>query len=406
MLLRLTAAALVMAGAAMAEPLGQFRDHRDIGNPKHPGAAQYDAGTGTYRITGGGQNMWADHDDFHYVWKKMSGDVRATANVVFFSPSPTPGAPGYVHRKGGFVLRQDLDPDSAYVDVLRMGNKQLSIQYREKKGDQTHLIWINTGRQGTIRLEKTGDYATLSVPGAGGGLHHAGGSFKLKIAGPYYIGLGVCPHDDNVTETMDFSHVVIAPLKAPGKPKLESTLQTMQVINPWEQTAVVNVVGRIENPGWSADSATFTYGSGGRRYRVSADGMEIAPPVKIADDTARTDNGVSPDGRWVYFGDKGKLWRAHPDGGARMAVTSDAATRDWSPHVSPDGKWLLYASAAAGAPAQTDMTVRLAPIAEGVPDIGKTVTMAKLYGGPGVLDFAPWSPDSKNFAFVSLRPTN
>jgi hypothetical protein len=399
---RLTIAALMLGTMAVrAEPLGQFSDHRDIGNPKHPGSAQYDAATGTYRVTGGGQNMWADHDDFHYVWKKMSGDVRATTDVAFFSPSPAPGAPGYVHRKGGIVLRQDLDPDSAYVDVLRMGNKQLSIQYREKKGDQTHLIWINTDRQGAIRLDKAGDYATLWVPGPDGKLRHAGGAFKLKITGPYYIGLGVCPHDDNVTETMDFSHVTIAPLK-PQKAAPESTLQTMQVINPWEQTGVVNVAGKIENPSWSSDGASFTFGNGGTAWRVTADGGE---PQKAQAVNAAGDNGVTPDGHWVYFSDKGKLWRAHPDGGDRMAVTS-GDTRDWSPHVSPDGKWLLYASAPAGTPQETDIEIRLVPLVDGTPDMAKAQTMAKLYGGPDSLAFAPWAPDSKNFAFVSLRPAH
>ncbi|HEY0266802.1 MAG TPA: hypothetical protein VGC16_08625 [Rhizomicrobium sp.] len=406
MVARLAAAALVLGmGGACAEPLGQFSDHRDIGNPKHPGSARFDKTASTYRITGGGQNMWADHDDFHYVWKKMSGDVRATTDVAFFSPSPAPGAPGYVHRKGGIVLRQDLDPDSAYVDVLRMGNKQLSIQYREKKGAQTHLIWINTDRQGTVRLEKAGEYATLSVPGPDGKLRHAGGSFKLKITSPYYIGLGVCPHDDNVTETMDFSHVTIVPLKTAEKPKMESTLQTMQVSNPWEQTGVVNVVGKIEHPAWSGDGASFTYSNGGRTWRVTAEGGE---PQKADDAKTAAGNSASPNGRWVYFSDKGKLWRAHPDGQERTKITFEDDSADWSPHPSPDGQWLLYGASRPGADLAngTDVEVRLVPIHDGVPDISKTLTMAKLYGGADTLNFSPWSPDSKNFAFVSLRPTN
>src|SRR5665213_1839696 len=237
-----TAALLAMTATAWGEPLGQFAGNQDIGKPRHPGSASYDARIGTYRITAGGQNMWANHDDFHYVWKKMSGNVRATVDVSFVSPSPPPGAPGVIHRKGGIVLRQDLDPDSAYVDVLRMGNQQLSLQVREKKGDETHLIWINTARQGAVRLEKIGDYVYLSVPGADGKLHHAGGSFKLHIPGPYYIGLGVCPHDDDKTETMDFTNVKFEPAHGVAFPR-DATLQTMAVANAHEdqleQTAVV-----------------------------------------------------------------------------------------------------------------------------------------------------------------------
>lgn len=400
------AALLAMTAFAAAEPLGQFTDHQDIGKPRHPGSASYDAKTQTYRITGGGQNMWATHDDFHYVWKKMSGDVRATVDLAFVSPAPPPGAPGVIHRKGGIILRQDLDPDSAYVDVLRMGNEQLSLQYREKKGDETHLIWINTARQGTVRLEKIGDYVYLSVPGADGKLHHAGGSFKLHLTGPYYIGLGVCPHDDNKTETMDFKNLKIEPAKSVAWGK-DATLQTMAVANTHEdqleQTAVVTSSQGLSDIAWSADGKSLTYRSGGGTWRVSADGMETRAPEKSTAATAPRENNA-----WVYYSDakSGKLWRVRANGGERAQVTRTGGTRDFAPHVSPDGKWLLYASAPAGTPAgkDSDLEIRLIPIANGNPDLGRAVTMAKPYGGADALAFNPWSHDSKNFAFVSHQP--
>lgn len=400
------AALLAMSAFAAAEPLGQFTDHQDIGKPKHPGAASYDAKTGTYRVTGGGQNMWANHDDFHYVWKKMSGDVRATVDAAFVSPAPPPGAPGVIHRKGGIVLRQDLDPDSAYVDVLRMGNEQLSLQYREKKGDETHLIWINTARQGTVRLEKIGDYAYLSVPGADGKLHHAGGAFKLHITGPYYVGLGVCPHDDAKTETMDFKNLKIEAAKAVAFPR-DATLQTMAVANAHEdqleQTAVVTTTRGLSDVAWAPDGKSLTYKSGGTVWRVAADGMETRAPEK-ADAAAA---GPRENNAWVYYGDSktGKLWRVRPNGSGRTQVTMDGGMRDFSPHVSPDGKWLLYASAPAGkAGKDTDLEIRLAPVANGNPDLARAVTMARPFGGADALDFNPWSPDSRSFAFVSRQP--
>jgi TolB protein len=397
------AALLAMTAFASAEPLGQFTGHQDIGKPRHPGAASFDAKTGTYTITGGGQNMWATHDDFHYAWKKMSGDVRATVDVNFVSPAPPPGAPGIIHRKGGIVLRQDLDPDSAYVDVLRMGNQQLSLQYREKKGDETHLIWINTAAQGTVRLEKIGDYVYLSVPGADGKLHHAGGSFKLHLTGPYYIGLGVCPHDDDKTETMAFKNVKFEAARGAGFGK-DATLQTMAVANAHEdqleQTAVVTTSGAISAVAWSPDGKSLTYRSGGAGWRVPADGMETKAPEK-----AEAAAGPRENSAWVYYSDarSGQLWRVRANGTGRAQVTS-GGSRDFSPHVSPDGKWLLYASAPAGSAKDSDLEIRLAPVLNGNPDLGKAVTMAKPFGGAHALDFNPWSPDSKSFAFVSRQP--
>lgn len=398
-------ALLAMTAMVAAEPLGQFTDHQDIGKPRHPGAASYDAKTGTYTITGGGQNMWATHDDFHYAWKKMSGDVRATVDVTFVSPAPPAGAPGVIHRKGGIVLRQDLDPDSAYVDVLRMGNEQLSLQYREKKGDETHLIWINTAHQGAVRLEKIGDYVYLSVPGADGKLHHAGASFKLHITGPYYIGLGVCPHDDNKTETMAFRNLKIEAAKGASFAK-DATLQTMAVANAHEdqleQTAVVTTTKGLSDVAWSSDGKSLTYRSGGATWRVPTDGMETKAPEKI--DAAAT--GPRENNAWVYYADakSGGLWRVRANGSDRAPVTSGGETRDFAPHVSPDGKWLVYASTAKAKATNSDLEIRLAPVANGNPDMGKAVTMAKAYGGADTLAFNPWSPDSKSFAFVSHQP--
>jgi hypothetical protein len=400
-------ALLATTAFAAAAPLGQFTDHQDIGKPRHPGSASYDATTRTYRITAGGQNMWANHDDFHYVWKKMSGDVRASVDLTFVSPAPPPGAPGVIHRKGGIILRQVLDPDYAYVDVLRMGNEQLSLQYREKKGDETHLIWINTARQGTVRLEKIGDYVYLSVPGADGKLHHAGGSFKLHLTGPYYIGLGVCPHDDSKTETMAFKNLKIEPAKSVAWTK-DATLQTMAVANTHEdqleQTAVVTTTGGLGDVAWESDGKSLTYRSGGAFWRVAAEGMETKAPQKIATAAA----GPRENTAWVYYSDakSGKLWRVRPNGSGRAQVTKDSGTRDFSPHVSPDGKWLLYASAPAGTTARrdSDLDIRLIPIANGNPDLDRAVTMAKPYGGADALAFDPWSADSKSFAFVSHQP--
>jgi TolB protein len=57
--------------------VGIFANHGDVGKPSTigPGSVIYDAATGTYTVTGGGENMWGTADHFHYVWIKVSGDV-------------------------------------------------------------------------------------------------------------------------------------------------------------------------------------------------------------------------------------------------------------------------------------------------------------------------------------------
>mgnify|MGYP001793404030 CR=1 FL=1 len=98
------AVAAMIAAPALAGQIGQLTEHRDIGQPASPGTASYDRGTGTYRITAAGRNLWADHDDFHFALKRMSGDVIADTGLDFLTPSPAPDATGFLHRKGGIVL--------------------------------------------------------------------------------------------------------------------------------------------------------------------------------------------------------------------------------------------------------------------------------------------------------------
>ncbi len=397
-------AAGVAAGAATPQPVGQFVDHHDIGTPRFPGSSSHDAKTGTYAVTGGGANMWAGHDDFQFMWKPMSGNVAMQTDLDFTSPKPAPTAGGFLHRKGGVVLRQDLDPDSAYVDAIRMSNDQLSLQYREVKGGQTRLIWINTSRLGSVKLEKIGDYAYLSVPGPDGRLRRAGGSFKLKITGTYYIGLGVCAHDNGTRETMAFRNVKITPLPANATGRSNDTaLQTIQVANEFEQTVLHRATGPIAIAGWSPDGKDIVYRTGGALY--SATGWDSDRVAKLAGPAPAL--AAIPAGDWVYSsgpaGSASGLWRARADGTGRTRIATGKGSA-FDPRLSPDGKWLVYLATETPVrtlAATTDVALRRMPVADGAPQPAKAITLSKFRGGAGSLDKAAWSPDSRLIAFVT-----
>ena len=74
---------LLNLSSASAAQLGIFEDHGDVGTVLHAGEIIYDAGNWIYTISGSGENMWAGVDDFHFAWKKVSGDVLITADILF-----------------------------------------------------------------------------------------------------------------------------------------------------------------------------------------------------------------------------------------------------------------------------------------------------------------------------------
>ena len=120
---------LVSASVAVgADTFGLFENHGDIGAPLRAGSVEHDTARGTYTVAGGGVNMWFTNDAFQFVWKKVSGDVTLAADIAFL------GAGGDPHRKACLLVRQSLEPDSAYADAVLHGDGLNSLQYRETKG--------------------------------------------------------------------------------------------------------------------------------------------------------------------------------------------------------------------------------------------------------------------------------
>jgi len=195
---------------AQSQPLGIFTDHGDVGKPSTigPGSATYDGATKTYTIAGGGENMWASADHFHYVYKKMSGDVALEATIAFGSSNPTTGTPNG-HRKACLIIRQTLDSDSVYADAAAHGEGLTSLQWRDVKGAATQEVQSNVVGPKRLRIEKRGNYVSMWIGDGSGSLRPAGGSARIEFTGDFYVGLGVTAHDTGRIETATFSDVTL-----------------------------------------------------------------------------------------------------------------------------------------------------------------------------------------------------
>ena len=135
---------------------GVFEGHGDIGTVLHPGSSEYDATHHSYTLSGSGENMWGNSDNFQLVWKKVTGDARLTAKIAFS------GKGGNEHRKAVLMVRQSLDADSVYADVALHGDGLTSLQYRDEKGAATHEIQSqHSERRTSLRIEKRGDYVYM-----------------------------------------------------------------------------------------------------------------------------------------------------------------------------------------------------------------------------------------------------
>ncbi len=329
--------------ASQSPKLGLFDRNGDIGAVKLQGSVEYDEAAKTYTVAGGGENMWGATDAFHYIWKRVSGDLAIAADIRFI------GNGGNAHRKACLIIRQSLDPDSAYADAALHGDGLTSLQYREVKGGPTREIQSNVKAPGRIQIEKRGDYVFMSISRPAGRenelLQSAGGSFRIKLNEPFYVGLGVCAHDNSVLEKAVFSKVE---LKQPPQRLLESTLETV-AISSKDRRVVYTKQAHFEAPNWSPDGKFLLFNQAGRIYRLPVAGSHAIEPQLIDTGFAtrcNNDHGISPDGRQLVISDQSQesrrslIYVLPIEGGTPRRVTELAPSywHGWS----PDGKMLAY----------------------------------------------------------------
>lgn len=180
--------------------LGLFTAQSDIGDPALPGSASFDSAQNRYVVSGAGANMWDKKDEFHFVWRSISGDFSLTATVRF--PKQEPPS----HRKAALMARQSLDDDASYADAVVHGSGLTELQFREAKGDVTHAIRFPVDAPVQIRLERKDGWFMMYAGREGQPLQELG-AYALKLNEPFYLGLGVCSHNAARIETAVFSDV-------------------------------------------------------------------------------------------------------------------------------------------------------------------------------------------------------
>jgi TolB protein len=191
------------SGTALAQTneLGIFTNQGSVGQTPPGSTAHYDAANGEYRITGGGANVWGTSDAFYFVWKKASGDVTLTADVQWVGTSSAE------HRKALLMVRQSLEPGSAYADAVSHGNGLTSLQFRGAANEQTYQVMTQVEGTVRLRIERKGSRFTMYAGKPNEELKVVGPVEYVGLQDPVYVGLGVCSHVATTLETAIFSNV-------------------------------------------------------------------------------------------------------------------------------------------------------------------------------------------------------
>jgi TolB protein len=249
-----------------------------------------------------------------------------------------------------------------------------------------------------LRLAKRGEYVYMALSTAGGGPSVAGGWLRIPIQGTFYVGIGVCSHDKDVSETAVFSNVELTtPSASAGQPALYSTLETVAVDSA-DRRVVYLAPGRFEAPNWTRDGTSFLFNREGHIERLPVSGGK--PQIIDTGFATRcnNDHGISPDGTQLAISDNSQeehnslVYIVPIAGGAPRRITQKSPSywHGWS----PDGKTLAFVGQRNG-----DFDIYTIPAVGGA--VGGEET--RLTTAKGLDDGPEYSPDGKYIYFNSER---
>ncbi len=334
---------LTLSAKAQEMSLGVFEHSADVGQPKVAGSITYDAAKHEYTLAGAGLNMWTNHDEFQFVWKKIKGDFIVTARGEFLAEG------GDQHKKFGWIARANLDADAPHVNAALHGNGDAYLLWRPAAGVITQGKLSPYKKADVVQLERKGSRWTMSIA-------RFGEPFvteeiaDVELPEELYVGLFMCSHRADDLQKVAIRDVRITiPAKddfVPYRDYIGSNLEILDVATG-RREIVYHVADSFQAPNWTPDGKSLIYSHNGRLVRFDLATRE-ATPIDTADRTRNNnDHVLSPDGNWIGLsnnnredGNKSIVYVVPINGGTPRRITPNGHSylHGWT----PDGLELIF----------------------------------------------------------------
>lgn len=323
-------------------PLDVFENHSDVGSVYLPSSCEYNPDQQVYTVTSAGANIWSDHDDFHYVWRRMKGNFIATMRAEFIGAGVNP------HRKLGWMARASLEASSPQACTGIHGDGLVSLQFRRTQNGPTDQVVAPINGADVIQLERKANTYSMSVA-------HYGEPFttvqvtELDLGEEVYLGLFVCSHEDQVVEKATFRDVrIVVPVKEGfdrGKDPFRSCLEILDIASGYRQV-IHRADDVFEAPNWTPDGKALIFNAGGKLYH-----FDLEKRMATLIDTGgvvrnNNDHVISFDGTMLAISshtgpeNHSMIYTVPLTGGKPKQITPTGPSylHGWS----PDGKFLVY----------------------------------------------------------------
>jgi TolB protein len=330
---------------SLGPAVGYFEASADIGSPAIAGATTYDATAQTYRMSGGGFNMWFARDEFQFVWRRMSGDFTVRTHVAFEGAGVDP------HRKIGIIIRKGLTADAPYVDAVRHGDGLTSLQRRDAPGGLTLTTRAEITHADVLELKREGRRYVMGAAKFGDPMVYTE-LYGPDLGDDVYVGLFICSHNAAVKETAVISNVrIVVPPKAgwvPYRDYIGSNLEILD-ITTGARTVVHTSPISIQAPNWTPDGKTLIFNGSGKLWSFDLASRAVTELNTGRATRNNNDHVLSPDGTMLGIsshsqepGDNGRsvIYTLPAAGGEPTRVTPNSPSylHSWS----LDKQWLFY----------------------------------------------------------------
>ncbi|QQL50680.1 TolB family protein [Mucilaginibacter ginkgonis] len=375
---------------SFAQGPGIFDGQSDIGAVKHPGTVVYHPREQNYVIAGSGANVWANADEFHFVWKKMHGDFLLRMTGAFVNKTKEE------HSKWGWMIRTSLDKASAHVSAVAHANGLTSMQYRKTAGAVTEEMQSKINGADVIQLERIGGVFIMSVA-RNGETFTTDTLRSVSLNDDVYAGLFVCAHNAANVETAEFNNVrIVVPANKNMTGYQKYIGSDIEILDTWNKTSriIYQSDKSIQAPNWTADNKSLIYNKDGLLYKYN---LATNVPAVLNTGTVNQNNNdhvISFDNKWLTIssstaGSDGSIgWVVPINGGEPRRITpiGPSYMHGWS----PDGKYLVFTGMR-----NKDFDVYRVPVAGG--------EEVRLTDTKGLDDGPEYTPDGKYIYFNSVR---
>ena len=183
--------------------------------------------TGTYTVTGAGADIWGNADQFHFLYRQLTGDGSITARVV------STGAGANTWAKGGVMIRDDNSSGAMHGMSIVSANSDgtagngACYQWRPTTGGTSSSV--NYG--GTpaaaapywTKIERIGNQFSAYLSADGKTWTQTGTAQTITMQDPVLIGLCATSHVAGTLRTYTFDNVSYTGNVTPRPPQTKAT---------------------------------------------------------------------------------------------------------------------------------------------------------------------------------------